>query len=168
MMMMMRMAAGDRGDDARTRWRWGVGDVVRRLLQPRRLHVEVRRRLQRQQEGRRPHSHLSRLLLHFARVVDDAKCMFVTHVCLCVGVRPSPHAHATSRTRMQLWGMVGVPLVVHCWVDLQSVHGFCWYDNTDRTRNVIECLYSLYAWFPISTQRIVGLDKKQTCNFRFV
>ena len=54
------------------------------------------------------------------------------------------------------------PLVVNCWADLQSVHGFCCYYNTDvcklivlytasaqcRTRNVSECLqaYSLYGW----------------------
>jgi len=30
--------------------------------------------------------------------------------------------------------------------DLQSVHGFRCCDNIARTRNVIECLYSLYAW----------------------
>ena len=42
------------------------------------------------------------------------------------------------------------PLVVHCWVDLQSVHGLRCYDNTARTRNVSECLSSLYAWFCFS------------------
>ena len=51
MMMMIMTAAGDWGNDARTRWRQGVGDVIRCLLQSWRLHVEVRRRLQRQQEG---------------------------------------------------------------------------------------------------------------------
>jgi len=39
------------------------------------------------------------------------------------------------------------PLVVHYWVDLQSVHSFRCYDKIARTRNVSECLYSLYAWF---------------------
>ena len=37
-------------------------------------------------------------------------------------------------------------LVVHYWTDLQSVHVFRCYDNIARTRNVNECLYSLYAW----------------------
>ena len=36
--------------------------------------------------------------LHFARVVDYAKCILVTRVC--VSACPSPHAHATARTRM--------------------------------------------------------------------
>ena len=37
--------------------------------------------------------------------------------------------------------MVGV----HCWADLQSVHGFRCYENIARTRNTSEWLYSLYA-----------------------
>ena len=43
-------------------------------------------------------------------------------------------------------GMVGVPVVVHYWADLQSVQGFRWYDSIARTRNVSECLYPVYAW----------------------
>jgi len=41
----------------------------------------------------------------------------------------------------------GCPLVRHCCSDLQSMHGFRCYDNIARTRNVDECMYSLYAWF---------------------
>ena len=43
-------------------------------------------------------------------------------------------------------------LVVHCWANLQSVHGLRCYGNITSTRNVSEytCLYSLYAWFWIS------------------
>ena len=44
----------------------------------------------------------------------------------------------------------GYRLVVHCWADLQSVHEFRCYDNINRTRNVSECLYSLYAWLTLS------------------
>jgi len=40
----------------------------------------------------------------------------------------------------------GCSLVVHYWADLQSVNGFRCYGNIARTRNVSECLYSLYAW----------------------
>ena len=36
---------------------------------------------------------------------------------------------------------------MHYWANLQLVHGFRCYNNIDRTRNVSECLYSLYAWF---------------------
>ena len=37
------------------------------------------------------------------------------------------------------WGSGGgCFLVVHCWADLQSVHGLCCYGNITRTRNVSE------------------------------
>jgi len=40
--------------------------------------------------------------LHFAWVVDDAKCTVVTRVCVsvCLCVCPRPYAHTTARTRM--------------------------------------------------------------------
>jgi len=37
-------------------------------------------------------------LLHFARVVDDAKCIVVTRVC--VSVCPRSHPYSIARTRM--------------------------------------------------------------------
>ena len=39
---------------------------------------------------------------------------------------------------------------MHYWADSQSVHGFRCYDSIDRTRNVSEWLYSLYACFQFS------------------
>ena len=48
-------------------------------------------------------------LSHFAWVVDDAKCILVTRVCVSVCLCPLPHAHTTARTRIQLGGVVGVP-----------------------------------------------------------
>jgi len=53
---------------------------------------------------------LVRKSLHFAWVVDDAKCIVVTRVCVsvCVSVCPRPHAHTTARTRMYL-GVGDVP-----------------------------------------------------------
>jgi len=41
---------------------------------------------------------------------------------------------------------MGCCLVAHYWTDSQSVHGFRCFDNRAQTRNVSECLYSLYAW----------------------
>jgi len=38
--------------------------------------------------------------LHFAWVVDDAKCILVTRVCVCVSVCPSPDVNTTARTLM--------------------------------------------------------------------
>jgi len=93
-------------------------------------------------------------LLHFALVVDDVKCILVTFVCVCVCVcvclfvclslAACPH-YCTDLD--VTWGNGrGCPLVVHCWVDLQSVHVLRCYDNIARTRNVSEWLFSLYAW----------------------
>jgi len=47
-----------------------------------------------------------RVLLHFAWVVDDAKCIVVTRVCVSVCVCLRTYAHTTARTRMWLGGVV--------------------------------------------------------------
>ena len=66
-------------------------------------------------------------------------------VCHCLSAAACPHywtdADVTWRNGR------GCPLVVHFWVDLQSVHRLCCYNTIAWTRNVSECLYSLYAWF---------------------
>jgi len=87
-------------------------------------------------------------LLHFAWVVDDAKCLLVTCVCMCLSdcmsLASFPHYCMYPDVT---WGNGReCPLVVHYWSDLQSVHGFHCSDNIARMRNVSECLYSLYAW----------------------
>jgi len=85
--------------------------------------------------------------LHFAWVVDHAKCIVITRVCLCVCLSTAACPHYRTDPDVT-WGNVrGCPLVVHYWADLQSVHGFRCCGNIARTRNVRECLYSLYAWF---------------------
>jgi len=95
--------------------------------------------------------HAARFSLHFAWVVDDAKCILVTRVCLCVclSVCLSVHRIPTllHRPGCKLGEWWGCPLVVHYRADLQPVHGFRCYDNIAQTRNVSECLYSPYAWF---------------------
>jgi len=97
-------------------------------------------------------------------------------------VCPRPHLNTTARTDPDVtWrNDRRCPLVVHCWADLQSVHGFRCYDNIARTRNVSECLYSLYAWFLICSEvRMVqilfriGYDGEQlsphvTCRFLWI
>jgi len=65
-------------------------------------------------------------------------------LCVCLSFVSLPH-YCTDPDVTE--GIVGVPLVVHCWADLQPVHGVRCFDNTARTRNVSECLYSLCAWF---------------------
>jgi len=40
-------------------------------------------------------------LLHFMWVIDDAKCIVVTAVCVCLSVCPPlPHSQTTARTQM--------------------------------------------------------------------
>jgi len=69
-----------------------------------------------------------------------------TSVCLCVclSVAAVTPLHGP---RCNLGNSRRCLLVVRYWADLQSVHGFRCSDNTARTRNVSECLYSLYAYF---------------------
>ena len=57
--------------------------------------------------------------------------MYIGHVRLCVSLSVPRRiltllhgpADVTSRNHR------GCPIVVHCWADLQSVHGFRYYDN---------------------------------------
>jgi len=94
--------------------------------------------------------------------------MYIGHarlcVCLCLCVCSSPHAHTIYCTDTdKTWrNGTGYLLVVHCWANLQSVHGFRCYGNIVRTRNVSECLYSLYAWL------IIGLIFSGNCYSQYV
>jgi len=68
-------------------------------------------------------------LLQFACVVDDAKCIVVTRVCVsvCLSAAACPHYCTDPAVT---WGSGrGCPLVVHYWADLQSVHGLRCYGN---------------------------------------
>jgi len=76
--------------------------------------------------------------------------LVITRVCLsvCLSAAPCPHYCMDLDAP---WGDGrGCPLVVHCWEDLQSLHGLRCYGNIARTRNVSECLYSFYAWLSLS------------------
>jgi len=60
--------------------------------------------------------------LHFAWVVDDAKCIVVTRVCVSVCLSAAVRPHYCTDPDVT-WGRGrGCPLVVHYWADLQSVH----------------------------------------------
>jgi len=70
-------------------------------------------------------------------------CIGHERLCVCLSLAACPHYCTDPDVT---WGNGrGCPLVVHYWADLQSVHGFRCYANIARTRNVSECLYSLYA-----------------------
>ena len=90
------------------------------------------------------------MLLYFACVVDDAKCIVVTRVCdsVCLSVCLSARGRMPTLLHgpgCNFGGMVGVPVVVHYCADLQSVHELHCYGSVAQTRNVSKCLYSLYA-----------------------
>jgi len=81
------------------------------------------------------------VLLHFAWVVDDAKCIVLRRVCVSVGVSVWLSAAACLQYWMEpgiTWGTGRVcPLVVQHWADLQSVHGLRCYGNITRTVDTI-------------------------------
>jgi len=73
-------------------------------------------------------------LLHFARVVDYAKCIVVTRVCVSVCVPVRGRAPTLLHGPGLNWGRgSGCPLVVHYWADLQSGHGLRCYGKITRT-----------------------------------
>jgi len=77
---------------------------------------------------------LSVFSLHFARVVDDAKCIAVTHVgvSVCQSAAACPHYCTDPDVT---WGSGrGCPLVVYHWANLQSVHGLHCYGNNANVK----------------------------------
>jgi len=64
--------------------------------------------------------------LHFARGITSAKCILVTAVCVSVCLSVPDYCTDLDVT---LENGRGCPVVVHCWAALQSVHGFCCYEN---------------------------------------
>ena len=65
-------------------------------------------------------------------------------VCLCLAAFP----HYCSDPDVTWRNGSRFPLVVHFWVNLQSVHGFRCYDNIASNAKFQRVLvYSLYAWF---------------------
>jgi len=61
-------------------------------------------------------------------------------MAVCVSV---PHCMDPDIT----WNCKGCPVVVHNWVDLQSMHGFHGYDNIALNAKCQRVLALLHAWF---------------------
>ena len=62
------------------------------------------------------------------------KCIVVTRVCVCVCVSvsgPTPTLLHGPGCNLAAWWRL--PLVVHCWADLQSAHGLRCYGNITQT-----------------------------------
>jgi len=74
--------------------------------------------------------------------------MYIGHgrlcVCLCVCLSLATFPHYCTDPDVT-WGMVGCPLVVQHWADLQLVHGFRYYDdippNAKCQRGLVLALY---------------------------
>jgi len=64
-------------------------------------------------------------------------------VCLYVCLSAAGCLHCCTDPDVTSASGRGCSLVVHCWADLQSVHGLRCYGNITRTRNVSE--YMLFA-----------------------
>jgi len=58
-------------------------------------------------------------LLHFAWVVDDAKCIVVTRVCVSICLSAAACLHYCTDPDVTWGSGRGCPLVVHYWADLQ-------------------------------------------------
>jgi len=67
--------------------------------------------------------------LHFAWGIAEAKCILATAVCVSVCLSLAEFPHYRTDLDVTWENGRGCPLVVHYWADLQSVHGFCCYDN---------------------------------------
>ena len=87
---------------------------------------------------------------YISRESQTTRNVHRSRASVCLSVCPSPHSHTTSRTRMLRgeW-QTGCPLVVHCWADLQSEHGFRCYDNIapSAKRQPVLVLALCSAWF---------------------
>jgi len=71
----------------------------------------------------------SNKLLHFTWVAAESKCILVMHVCLSVHLSALAFQHYCTDPGVSWGNGNGCPLVVHYWLDLQSVHRFHCYDN---------------------------------------
>ena len=82
---------------------------------------------------------------HFACGIAEAKCILVTAICVCLSLAAFPH-YCTDPC--VTWGN-GRPLVVHYWVDLQSVHEFRCYENiAPSAKCQSACTHCMPGWFP--------------------
>jgi len=75
----------------------------------------------------------------------------VTAVCVSVCLSLAAFPHYCMELDVSWGNRRGCDLVAHYWANLQLVDGFRSMTTQHRTRNVSECLYSLYAWFILLT-----------------
>jgi len=82
-------------------------------------------------------------------------------VCLCLSVAACPHYYTDPDATWRN-GTGSPPLSCALLGGFAIGHGFRCYDNIARTRNVSECLYSLYAWFHMWSDVRANLSALET------
>ena len=124
-------------------------DCVSTVLSPHEAASATSREVPRGQDAYRNEKHVSCSVasLRFAWVIDDAKCILVTRVCLSVCV--SVHSHMPTllhgpRCNLVSGRVCPLALVVQYSADLQSVHGFRCYNNIQVCKFI--ALYSANAY----------------------
>jgi len=105
-------------------------------------------------------------MIHFARVVDDAKCIVVTRVCVCLSVRGRMPT-LLHDPGCKLGSGRGCPLVVHYLPDLQSLHGLHCYSNMTRTRNVTEYVLVVLVLCLVFVQQVVQQILRESTKWSF-
>jgi len=113
-----------------------------------------------------PRVALSLSLLHFAWVADEAKCIVVTRVCVSVCLSAAACRHYCTDPDVTWGSGRGCLLVVHCWANLQSVHGLRCYGNITRTRNVSEYMLVLAVCLvdDVWTEKFVNVENSYTLD----
>jgi len=93
--------------------------------------------------------------LHFAWGIAEAKCILVTAVCVFVCLTV-PRRIPTVLHRPGCKLGKGCPLVVHIGrIYNRRCTGFLAMTTQCRTRNVSECLYSIYAWLLLFSEHFL-------------
>ena len=76
------------------------------------------------------HLHVNIITFRVSRRPQEMYCGHA-RLCVCLSAAACPHYCTDPDVT---WGVVGVPLVVHYWADLQSVYGLRCYGNTMEMR----------------------------------
>jgi len=83
------------------------------------------------------------ILLHFVWGVAEAKWILATAVCVSVWLSHAAFPHYCTDPNVTWGNGRGCSLVVQCWADLQSVHGFRWQYSAEGDMSASACTSSM-------------------------